>query len=61
MISQGNPPESAPKLMTHPYVGVAGVLLGAMIATCTGRLMSVGMSRVPTQYHQVIASNAGTK
>ena len=38
-----NPPEGAPKLTTHPYLGVAGVLLGAMVATCTGRLMSVGL------------------
>jgi hypothetical protein len=56
-----NPAEGALKLTTHPYIGVAGVLLGALIATCRGRLMSVGMSRVTTQYHQVIASNAGTK
>src|SRR5580692_696442 len=28
---------------THPLLGVIGVLLGAMIATCTGRLMSVGL------------------
>lgn len=30
-------------LTTHPLLGVAGVLLGAMIATCLGRLMSVGL------------------
>jgi hypothetical protein len=36
-------PESHPTLTTHPLLGVAGVLLGAMIATCTGRLMSVGL------------------
>ena len=30
-------------LTTYPLLGVAGVLLGAMIATCLGRLMSVGL------------------
>jgi len=30
-------------LNTNPLLGVAGVLLGAMIATCTGRLLSVGL------------------
>jgi DHA2 family multidrug resistance protein len=29
---------------THPIVGVAAVLFGAMIATCTGRLISVGLA-----------------
>lgn len=38
-----NPSDSGRTLTTHPYLGVAGVLLGAMIATCTGRLMSVGL------------------
>ena len=36
-----SPAEGDRKLTTHPYVGIVGVLLGAMIATCTGRLMSV--------------------
>jgi DHA2 family multidrug resistance protein len=31
-------------ITTHPLLGVAGVLLGASIATCTGRLMSVGLA-----------------
>jgi DHA2 family multidrug resistance protein len=30
-------------MTTHPLLGVLGVLLGAMIATCTGRLISVGL------------------
>lgn len=30
-------------ITTHPFLGVAGVLLGAMVATCLGRLMSVGL------------------
>ena len=47
MTSQAaNPPETTPALTTHPYLGVAGVLLGAMIATCTGRLMSVGLADI---------------
>src|SRR3984893_351205 len=35
-----------PAVTTHPLLGVAGVLLGAMIATCTGRLMSVGLADI---------------
>jgi DHA2 family multidrug resistance protein len=121
MISQGSPPESAPKLTTHPYVvreqfhsnmlglnvqlanvltvhrllglrgafsthsiGLAATGRAAealamqvrqqaftlaisdsfiVLATCCAiRIVIVQfMSRVPTQYHQVIASNAGTK
>jgi MFS transporter, DHA2 family, multidrug resistance protein len=46
------PPTSAPAnpvsppalITTHPLLGVAGVLLGASIATCTGRLISVGLN-----------------
>jgi len=34
-------PGDHPTLTTHPLLGVAGVLLGAMIATCTGRLMNM--------------------
>jgi len=30
-------------MTTHPLIGVCGVLLGASIATCTGRLISVGL------------------
>jgi MFS transporter, DHA2 family, multidrug resistance protein len=32
-----------PVISTHPLLGVFGVLFGAMIATCTGRLISVGL------------------
>ena len=47
MISQAtNPSDAAPTLTIHPYLGVAGVLFGAMIATCTGRLMSVGLADI---------------
>jgi MFS transporter, DHA2 family, multidrug resistance protein len=44
-------PEAAPVLTTHPLLGVAGVLLGAMIATCTGRLMSVGLADIRGALH----------
>jgi DHA2 family multidrug resistance protein len=52
MSSQAtNPAEGARKLTTRPYIGVAGVLLGAMIATCTGRLMSVGLADLRGAFH----------
>src|SRR6202789_2036068 len=44
-------PDSHPTLTTHPLLGVAGVLLGAMIATCTGRLMSVGLADIRGALH----------
>ncbi len=34
---------SPPVISTHPLLGVIGVLFGAMVATCTGRLISVGL------------------
>jgi MFS transporter, DHA2 family, multidrug resistance protein len=40
------PPATTPApspISTHPVLGVAGVLFGAMIATCTGRLITVGL------------------
>jgi MFS transporter, DHA2 family, multidrug resistance protein len=40
-----------PTQTTHPLLGVAGVLLGAMIATCTGRLMSVGLADIRGAMH----------
>jgi MFS transporter, DHA2 family, multidrug resistance protein len=43
--------EPAATLTTHPILGVAGVLLGAMIATCTGRLMSVGLADIRGSLH----------
>jgi hypothetical protein len=39
-----NTQDTRPALTTHPLLGVAGVLPGALIATCTGRLMSVGLA-----------------
>ena len=44
-------PEAHPTLTTHPLLGVAGVLLGAMIATCTGRLMNVGLADIRGALH----------
>ena len=35
--------QAVPKLSTHPMLGVLGVLLGAMLATFLGRLISVGI------------------
>src|SRR5580698_7711565 len=40
-----------PVVTTHPLLGVAGVLLGALIATCTGRLMSVGLADIRGALH----------
>jgi DHA2 family multidrug resistance protein len=52
MSSQAtNPAEGGRKLTIHPYVGIVGVLLGAMIATCTGRLMSVGLADIRGALH----------
>ncbi len=36
-------PSAPPLITTHPLLGVFGVLLGASVATCTGRLISVGL------------------
>jgi MFS transporter, DHA2 family, multidrug resistance protein len=38
-------------ITTHPLLGVFGVLLGAMIATCTGRLISVGLADLRGALH----------
>jgi MFS transporter, DHA2 family, multidrug resistance protein len=46
------PPAAAPSIVTtHPILGVLGVLLGAMIATCTGRLISVGLADLRGALH----------
>src|SRR5580698_8554955 len=46
-----NSTEAQPTLATHPFLGIAGVLLGAMIATCAGRLMSVGLADIRGALH----------
>jgi DHA2 family multidrug resistance protein len=43
--------EAHPALTTHPLLGIAGVLLGALIATSTGRLMSVGLADIRGALH----------
>lgn len=43
--------KTEPILTTHPLLGVAGVLLGAMVATCMGRLMSVGLADIRGALH----------
>jgi hypothetical protein len=41
-----NAQDTRPAVSTHPLLGVAGALLGALIATYTGRLMSVGLADI---------------
>jgi MFS transporter, DHA2 family, multidrug resistance protein len=38
-------------ITTRPVLGIFGVLLGAMIATCTGRLISVGLADLRGALH----------
>jgi DHA2 family multidrug resistance protein len=45
------PQDTRSAVTTHPLLGVAGVLLGALIATCTGRLMSVGLADIRGALH----------
>jgi MFS transporter, DHA2 family, multidrug resistance protein len=49
--SVANTQDTRPAVTTHPLLGVAGVLLGALIATCTGRLMSVGLADIRGALH----------
>ncbi len=44
-------PEAHPTLTTLPLLGVAGVLLGEMIATCTERLMNVDLADIRGALH----------
>jgi MFS transporter, DHA2 family, multidrug resistance protein len=46
-----NTQDTRPAVTTHPLLGVAGVLLGALIATYTGRLMSVGLADIRGALH----------
>jgi DHA2 family multidrug resistance protein len=50
--SAKSPPEPIPSVKTvHPLLGVLGVLLGAMIATGAGRLLSVGLADLRGALH----------
>jgi DHA2 family multidrug resistance protein len=49
--SDANTQDTRPAVTTHPLLGVAGVLLGALIATCTGRLMNVGLADIRGVLH----------
>jgi MFS transporter, DHA2 family, multidrug resistance protein len=50
--SPSPPSPPAPGVITtHPLLGVLGVLLGAMIATSTGRLISVGLADLRGALH----------
>ena len=46
-----NTQDTQPVVTTHPLLGVAGVLLGALIATCAGRLMNVGLPDIRGALH----------
>jgi hypothetical protein len=46
-----NTQDTQPVVTTHPLLGVAGVLLGALIATCAGRLMNVGLLDIRGALH----------
>lgn len=46
-----SPVKSGAVITTHLLAGVFGVLLGAMIATCTGRLISVGLADLRGALH----------
>ena len=46
-----SPPTSSAVMTAHPLLGVLGVLLGASIATCTGRLISVGLTDLRGALH----------
>jgi DHA2 family multidrug resistance protein len=42
---------SSAMISSHPLLGMVGVLLGACIATCTGRLISVGLADLRGSLH----------
>ena len=46
-----NTQDPQPVVTTYPLLGVAGVLLGALIATCAGRLMNVGLADIRGALH----------
>ena len=50
--SPSSPQSATPAVMTsHPLLGIFGVLLGASIATCMGRLISVGLTDLRGALH----------
>jgi hypothetical protein len=49
--ADANTQDTRPAVTTHPLLGVAGVLLGTLIATCTGRLMCVGLADIRWALH----------
>jgi hypothetical protein len=49
--TDANTQDPRPAVTTHPLLGVAGVLLGALIATCTGRLMNVDLADIRGALH----------
>ena len=53
-----NTQDTQPVVTTHPLLGVAGALLGALIATCTGRRMNVGLADIRGALHLGIDEGA---
>jgi hypothetical protein len=49
--ADANTQDPQPVVTTYPLLGVAGVLLGALIATCAGRLMNVGLADIRGALH----------
>jgi DHA2 family multidrug resistance protein len=49
--SDASTQDTRPAVTTRPLPGVAGVLLGALIAICTGRLMSEGLADIRCALH----------
>jgi MFS transporter, DHA2 family, multidrug resistance protein len=46
-----NTQDTHPAVTTHPLLGIADVLLGALIATCRGRLIGVGLADIRGVLH----------
>jgi DHA2 family multidrug resistance protein len=50
-VPEANLQDTRSSVTTQPFLGVAGVLLGALIATCTDRLMSVDLADIRDVSH----------
>jgi hypothetical protein len=50
-VPDANTQDTRPAVTTHRLLGIAGVLLGALIATNTGRLMSMGLADIRGALH----------